>query len=92
MAAAGAAVLSDLGIASHIWNLTASLPGRHDLPLPWPTTDVCPELDLISAIVPFQLLACELARRRGFSPERMRYPDLSQRLWKAARGMEKSIE
>lgn len=80
LAAAGAAVLSDLGIASRILNLTASLPGPHDLPLPWPTTDACAELDLISAVVPFQLLACELARRRGLSPERMRYPDLSHRL------------
>ena len=80
MATAGAAVLSDLGIASRVLNLAAALPGPHDLPLPWPSTDVCAELDLISAIVPFQLLACELARRRGFSPERMRYPDLSQRL------------
>lgn len=80
MAAAGAAVLSDLGIASRVLNLTASLPGPHDLPLPWPATDACAELDLISAIVPFQLLACELARRRGLSPERMRYPDLAQRL------------
>ena len=80
MAAAGAAVLSDLGIASHILNLAVSLPGPHDLALPWPTTDRNPELDLISAIVPFQLLACELAKRRGLSPERMRYPDLSQRL------------
>jgi fructoselysine-6-P-deglycase FrlB-like protein len=80
MAAAGAAVLSDLGIASRILNLTASLPGPHDLPLPWPATDMCAELDLISAVVPFQLLACELARRRGVSPERMRYPDLAQRL------------
>ncbi len=80
MAAAGAAVLADLGIASRVLNLTSSLPGPHDLPLPWPTTDMCAELDLISAIVPFQLLACELARRRGVSPERMRYPDLSRRL------------
>jgi len=80
MAATGATVLSELGIASRVLNLTASLPGPHDLPLPWPATDMCAELDLISAIVPFQLLACELARRRGLSPERMRYPDLSQRL------------
>jgi len=80
MAAAGAAVLSDLGIATRVLNLTASLPGPHDLALPWPTTDMCAELDLISAIVPFQLLACDLARRRGFTPERMRYPELSQRL------------
>ena len=80
MAGAAAAALADLGIASRILNLTASLPGPHDLPLPWPTTDTCAELDLISAIVPFQLLACELARRRGVSPERMRYPDLAQRL------------
>jgi fructoselysine-6-P-deglycase FrlB-like protein len=80
MAGAGAAVLSDLGVPSRILNLAASLPGIHDLPLPWPGTDRQPELDLIGAIVPFQLLACELARKKGLVPERMRYPDLSRRL------------
>jgi glucosamine--fructose-6-phosphate aminotransferase (isomerizing) len=80
LAATGAAVLSDLGIRSRILNLAASLPGPHDLALPWPATDRFPELDLCSAIVPFQLLACELARRRGLLPERTRYPNLSRRL------------
>jgi fructoselysine-6-P-deglycase FrlB-like protein len=80
LAATGAAVLADLGIRSRILNLAPSLPGPHDFALPWPATDRYPELDLISAIVPFQLLACELARRKGLPPERMRYPDLSQRL------------
>jgi fructoselysine-6-P-deglycase FrlB-like protein len=80
MATTGAAVLSDLGVRTRILNLAATLPGPYDLPLPWPATDQCPELDLISAIVPFQLLACELAKRRGLPPERMRYPDLSRRL------------
>jgi fructoselysine-6-P-deglycase FrlB-like protein len=80
MATTGATVLSELGIRARILNLAASLPGPHDLPLPWPVTDGLPELDLISAIVPFQLLACELARRKGVPPGRMRYPDLPQRL------------
>ena len=80
MATTGAAVLSDLGVRARILNLAATLPGPHDLPLPWPATHRCPELDLISAIVPFQLLACELAKRKGLTPERMRYPDLSHRL------------
>jgi len=80
MATAGAAVLFDLGVPSRILNLAACLPGLHDLPLPWPVTDRQPELDLIGAIVPFQLLACELARNKGLIPERMRYPDLSRRL------------
>jgi fructoselysine-6-P-deglycase FrlB-like protein len=79
-AAAAAAVLSDLGIRSRIVNLAACLPGPHDLALPWPATGAFPELDLCSAIVPFQLLACELARRKGLRPERTRYPDLSRRL------------
>jgi fructoselysine-6-P-deglycase FrlB-like protein len=80
MATRGAAVLSDLGVPSYVLNLAGAPPGPHDLAVPWPGTAHAPELDLISAIVPFQLLACELARRRGLSPERMRYPDLSQRL------------
>jgi glucosamine--fructose-6-phosphate aminotransferase (isomerizing) len=80
MATVGAAVLSDLGVPSRILNLAATLPGLHDFPLPWPVMDRQPELDLIGAIVPFQLLACELARQKGLIPERMRYPDLSRRL------------
>ncbi len=80
MAAHGAAVLADLGVPSYVLNLAGTPPGPHDLAVPWPGTAHVPELDLISAIVPFQLLACELARRRGLPPERMRYPDLSQRL------------
>ena len=76
----GTAVLSDLGVPSRILNLAATLPGLHDFPLPWPVMDRQPELDLIGAIVPFQLLACELARQKGLIPERMRYPDLSRRL------------
>ena len=80
LAATGAAALSDLGIRARILNLAASLPGPHDLALPWPATDQFPELDLCSAIVPFQLLACELARRKGLLPERTRYPTLPRRL------------
>jgi len=37
-------------------------------------------LDLISAIVPFQLLAWHLAQQKGVVPEKMRYPNLSQKL------------
>lgn len=80
VAVMAADVLDDLDIRSRILHLVPSLPGPHDFALPWPTTDRCPELDLISAIVPFQLLACDLARRKGLPPERMRYPDLQQRL------------
>ncbi len=80
LATTGASVLADLGIRSRILNLAPSLPGPHDIALPWPSTGRYPELDLISAIVPFQLLACELARRKGIPPERMRYPDLAERL------------
>lgn len=72
--------LTDLGIRSRILNLAPSLPGPYDFALPWPATERYPDLDLVSAIVPFQLLACELARRKGIPPERMRYPELSRRL------------
>jgi glucosamine 6-phosphate synthetase-like amidotransferase/phosphosugar isomerase protein len=39
-----------------------------------------PELDLLNAIVPFQLLAWHLAREKGIVPEKMRYAGLSQKL------------
>jgi len=39
-----------------------------------------PELDLLSAIVPFQYLGWHLARGKGIVPEKMRYPGLSQKL------------
>ena len=39
-----------------------------------------PELDLLSAIIPFQFLGWHLAREKGVVPEKMRYPGLSQKL------------
>jgi len=39
-----------------------------------------PDLDLLSAIVPFQYLGWHLAREKGVVPEKMRYPGLSQKL------------
>jgi glucosamine--fructose-6-phosphate aminotransferase (isomerizing) len=80
LATTGATALAGLGIKGRVFNLASSLPGPHDLALPWPATDRFPELDLIGAVVPFQLLACELARRKGLPPERTRYPELSRQL------------
>ena len=39
-----------------------------------------PELDLLSAIVPFQYLGWHLAKEKGIVPETMKYPCLSQKL------------
>jgi fructoselysine-6-P-deglycase FrlB-like protein len=79
IAVTGADALASLGIRCWIVNLSGTGSSRHDLALPWPSCR-WPELDAISAIAPFQLLACMLAERRGMRPERMRYPDMSQRL------------
>jgi glucosamine 6-phosphate synthetase-like amidotransferase/phosphosugar isomerase protein len=56
--------------------------------LPWPPTDPLPELDLIGAIMPFQLLAWHLAKHKGRVPEEMRYPDLSKKLQIKTRGID----
>jgi len=80
MALTGARVLSELGVAGRILNLAAGPSSIHDLQLPWPRTDPLPELDLIGAIVPFQLLAWHLAKQKGRVPEKMRYPNLSKKL------------
>jgi glucosamine 6-phosphate synthetase-like amidotransferase/phosphosugar isomerase protein len=48
--------------------------------MPWPPTGPLPELDLLNAIVPFQLLGWHIAREKGVVPEKMRYPGLSQKL------------
>lgn len=80
MALSGAKVLSDLGVAVRILNLGGKPSSIHDLCLPWPRTDTLPELDLIHAIVPFQLLAWHLAKQKGRVPEEMRYPNLSKKL------------
>ncbi|UCD78147.1 MAG: SIS domain-containing protein [Desulfobacterales bacterium] len=80
MALTGAEVLSDLGVAARILNLAGRPSSIHDLRLPWPRTDPLPELDLIHAIVPFQLLAWYLAKQKGRVPENMRYPNLSNKL------------
>jgi fructoselysine-6-P-deglycase FrlB-like protein len=80
MAVGGAGVLSELGVGTAIFNLSGCPPSPFDLSLPWPLPDSLPELDLLSAIVPFQFLGWHLARGKGVVPENMRYPGLSQRL------------
>ncbi len=80
LALTGANVLSDLGVAVRILNLAGKPLSIHDLQLPWPRTDPLAELDLIPAIVPFQLLAWHLAKQKGRVPEKMRYPNLSKKL------------
>ena len=80
LALTGATVLSDLGVAVRILNLGGKPASIHDLHLPWPRTEELPDLDLIPAIVLFQLLAWHLAKQKGRVPEKMRYPDLSQTL------------
>jgi fructoselysine-6-P-deglycase FrlB-like protein len=80
MAAAGAEVLSGLGIPAAIFNLSGVLPSPFDLNLPWPPVGSWPELDLLSAIVPFQYWGWHLAKAKGMAPEQMRYPGLSRKL------------
>lgn len=80
MALMAAKVLSDLDISVCTLNTGGSSRTPYDIDLPWPSTDPLPELDLISAIVPFQLLAYHLAIRKGIVPENMKYPNLSQKL------------
>ena len=80
MASTGARVLSELGVPVRIVNLHGKFFSVHDLNLKWPQTDSLPELDLIHAIIPFQLLAFYLAKQKGRVPEKMRYPDLSKKL------------
>jgi fructoselysine-6-P-deglycase FrlB-like protein len=80
MAVMAAQVLSSLDIGIRILNLGGSSSSAHDLEMPWPQTGPLPELDLLSAIVPFQLLGWHIAREKGVVPEKMRYPGLSQKL------------
>jgi fructoselysine-6-P-deglycase FrlB-like protein len=80
MAAAGAEVLSEFGVGVTIFNLSGGPPSPFDLRLPWPPAGSWPELDLLSAIVPFQYLGWHLAKEKGIVPEKMRYPGLSQKL------------
>jgi fructoselysine-6-P-deglycase FrlB-like protein len=80
MAAAGAGVLSELGVGVTIFNLSGGLPSPFDLRLPWPPAGSWPELDLLSVIVPFQYLGWHLAKEKGIIPGKMRYPGLSQKL------------
>jgi len=80
MAVKGAEVLSGLDIGIRILNLGGSPPSAYDLEMPWPPTGPLPELDLLNAIVPFQLLGWHIAREKGVVPEKMRHPGLSQKL------------
>ena len=80
MAVKGAEVLSRLDIGIRILNLGGSPPSAYDLEMPWPPTGPLPELELLNAIVPFQLLGWHIAKEKGVVPEKMRYPGLSQKL------------
>ncbi len=80
MASSGAEVLSGLGVGVYILNLAGGPSSPFDCHMPWPAANPLPELDLLSAIIPFQLLAWHLAREKGIVPEKMRYPGLSQKL------------
>lgn len=80
LALRAADVLSELGVGVRILNLVGMPASVHDLGLSWPRTDGLVELDLLSSIVPFQLLAWNLAGERGIVPEQMRYPHLSRKL------------
>ncbi len=88
LALIGAEVLSNLGVAVRILNLAGKPSSIHDLRLMWPRTDSLPDLDLIHAIVPFQLLAWHLAKQKGRVPEKMRYPNLSKKLLIKTSGVE----
>jgi hypothetical protein len=79
MAAAGAEVLSGLGVGTTIFNLSGGSSSPFDRRLPWPSVGSWPELDLLSGSIPFQFLGWYLAKEKGIVPEKMRYPGLSQK-------------
>jgi fructoselysine-6-P-deglycase FrlB-like protein len=80
VAGAGAEVLANLGVGVTIFNLSGDHPSPFDLPLSCPPVGFLPQLDLLSAIVPFQFWGWHLAREKGIVPEEMKYPGLSQKL------------
>ena len=81
LAATAAAALTEFGLKAAIADLSgASGQSPHDIALPWPKAATIYELDLLSAVVPFQWLAQRMALRRGRVPEVMPYPGLSKRL------------
>ncbi len=71
--------LTALGISCELMTLGGEL-GSFALALRLPPLTILPELDLLPAVVPFQLLAHDLAVARGRAPQTMRYPGLSARL------------
>lgn len=77
LATATATALRDLGLKAWIVNLTVQAT-KYDAFAPFP--DVPPAFASLIGILPFQLLARRMAKRRGIEPGQMRYPDMSQRL------------
>ncbi|GHA35842.1 hypothetical protein GCM10007989_34830 [Devosia pacifica] len=69
--------LESYDLSCWVVDLTAS--GKGHGPALSSTTLSAP-MDLLSAIVPFQLLANAMAVKRGLDPSAMPYPDMSQRL------------
>ena len=71
--------LAGLGIPCELVTLGGES-GSGTLGVRLPPLSALPELDLLAAIVPFQLLAHDLALVRGMAPQSMRYPGLSAKL------------
>jgi fructoselysine-6-P-deglycase FrlB-like protein len=71
--------LAGLGIPCELVTLGGES-GSGTLGVRLPPLSVLPELDLLAAVVPFQLLAHDLALARGVAPQSMRYPGLSAQL------------
>jgi len=77
---AASRVLTELGVSHRRIRLSETSALTDDeLTVVLPRHGTVPELDLVSAFVPFQCLAPALALARSLSPERMRFPDLSTR-------------
>lgn len=71
--------LAGLGIPCELVTLGGES-GSGTLGMRLPALSTLPELDLLAAVVPFQLLAHDLALARGMAPQSMRYPRLSAQL------------
>ena len=71
--------LQQFELTSYIFNMTSSGTTSSNFDITWSLASTFP-IDALAGVIPFQLLAVDIAKARGIIPEKMRHPGMSSYL------------